>query len=543
MRNLFAALFLAAFSIIPAGAQDYFAADRARWTDIALGSAPALHETIVRPVAEIKAVEDPEAFQGWRYETVGEPSFYDKPFGGVRTITLDFGKHLTGYFSFHTKTLTNCQDAPVRFRFMFGELPAEMNTPLDPWKAGLGRAWMQDETVTLMDLDDWVTIPRRVAFRYLRIELLGDSSGFEFALDDMYFKALSSAGENTAVLKDDCPQAVRDIARVSEETLRECMQTVFEDGPKRDHRLWSGDLYLQSLANRYSFRNFDLVKHCLYLFAAYSGDNGVLWSNIFDFPKPHPQYGSYCLTYCLLWNSTLLEYLKDTGDMETARDLWKVARRQIEDALEYVGDDSIFNINARPVWLFFDWRAGLDVNAMMQGAMIFALQQTYELASMIGCEAEVKDYPSLIKSMTKAARKAYFDKDRGVVLSGTDSQLSVLSQTWMIKSGVLSQKEGQKALKTVLADPSAVRPGTPYGTHYLIDAMMLCGMSDEARDYLTDYWGGMVRKGADTFWEAYDPDDDMLSPYGFFPVNSACHAWSCTPTYFIGKYPEVFQKS
>lgn len=85
-------------------------------------------------------------------------------------------------------------------------------------------------------------------------------------------------------------------------------------------------------------------------------------------------------------------------------------------------------------------------------------------------------------------------------------------------------------------------PGTPYTTHYLIDAMLLCGMKQEAKQYLTDYWGGMVDKGADTFWEAYDPNDDFISPYGFSPVNSACHAWSCTPVYFIHKYPEVFQK-
>nr|WP_301847471.1 hypothetical protein [uncultured Parabacteroides sp.] len=52
----------------------------------------------------------------------------------------------------------------------------------------------------------------------------------------------------------------------------------------------------------------------------------------------------------------------------------------------------------------------------------------------------------------------------------------------------------------------------------------------------------MVKRGADTFWEVYDPDNDYLSPYGFFVINSYCHAWSCTPVYFINKYPEIFQK-
>jgi hypothetical protein len=69
-----------------------------------------------------------------------------------------------------------------------------------------------------------------------------------------------------------------------------------------------------------------------------------------------------------------------------------------------------------------------------------------------------------------------------------------------------------------------------------------CGLQKEAKDYLVKYWGGMVQKGADTFWEIYDPNNDFLSPYNFFPVNSYCHAWSCTPVYFIRKYPEIFQQ-
>jgi hypothetical protein len=27
---------------------------------------------------------------------------------------------------------------------------------------------------------------------------------------------------------------------------------------------------------------------------------------------------------------------------------------------------------------------------------------------------------------------------------------------------------------------------------------------------LVNYWGGMVEKGADTFWEVYDPKDDFF---------------------------------
>ena len=112
----------------------------------------------------------------------------------------------------------------------------------------------------------------------------------------------------------------------------------------------------------------------------------------------------------------------------------------------------------------------------------------------------------------------------------------------MILSGVASKAEAQKALKALPAVADAVHPGAPYMYHYYIAALIESGLKAEAKEALTSYWGGMVKKGADTFWEVYDPNDELKSPYNFFPVNSYCHAWSCTPVYFIRKYPEIFQQ-
>lgn len=518
---------------------------RAGWLAAAEAAKPELTYQTVRPQMVVCAVSDTAAYQHWRYDAAGDPAemLYGRNMKDVKSITLDFGRHITGYFTFHTKTLSRCQDAPVRLRFFFGEMPAELNTPLDPWQGSLSRAWMQDEIVTVTETDREITLPRRLAFRYLRIDLLGASPDFDFAVDDMYCVARTSAGKVLTEVEAGCPQAVADIRRVSIETLRECMQTVFEDGPKRDHRLWAGDMYLQSLANRYSFGNYDLTRRCLYLFAALADDGGRVLSNIFETPAPHAQTGSHCITYSLLWNSTLLEYLKDTGDMTTAADLWPVARRQVETALEFVGDDGIYRHSyEHGSWMFFDWRDGLDMTAPMQAAVIFAIDQTLELARMLGTEADTDGWAAVSRKMKRAARRNMYDRSRGVFVSGDDRQVSALSQAWMVKAGVVSGRDARRAIETALSMPDVCMPGTPYATHYLVDAMILAGMGDEARDYLLSYWGGMVRKGADTFWESYDPDNDFISAYGFSPLNSSCHAWSCTPVYFIYRYPEIFQR-
>ena len=46
----------------------------------------------------------------------------------------------------------------------------------------------------------------------------------------------------------------------------------------------------------------------------------------------------------------------------------------------------------------------------------------------------------------------------------------------------------------------------------------------------------MIKLGADTYWEAFEPEDPDYSPYGSPIVSSYCHAWGCTPAYLIKKY-------
>ena len=98
-------------------------------------------------------------------------------------------------------------------------------------------------------------IARRMAFRYVKIELLGVSASFQFNFSGMQVKAVSSASGMPMPLADETPDIIKRINTVGLATLSECMQTVYEDGPKRDLRLWIGDLYLEALANSYSFKN------------------------------------------------------------------------------------------------------------------------------------------------------------------------------------------------------------------------------------------------------------------------------------------------
>lgn len=540
----FAAVALLGF-ITPVAAQDadvWMGDRRAAWLKEAAASMPELRRTEHHPVRIVRSVADSTAFQGWRMEP-SEPieALYASSLKQRRKVIVDMGEHMTGYFSLRVNHTGMPADAPIRLRITFAEVPAELNTPFDPYPGGLSRAWLQDETVTVMRLPATVRIERRVACRYVMIEVLAQSS-FDFRVEDITLEAVTSASGEAPALAEGTDPMIRRIYDTGLKTLSECMQTVYEDGPKRDQRLWIGDLYLESLANACSFGNHALTRRCLYLLAALADEDGWLHATVYEYPQPEPQYNQHTMDYSLLYGVALLEYLKATGDMTTARELWPVVARQIEIARTYLRD-YLYDMQKQPQWwLVFDWKDDLDRHASVQGLMTFAVERGWELAQMVGRERDVRDWPDLVKRMRRASRRAFYDADAGVVVSGLQRQVSYLSQVWMILSGTLTPKEGARAMTAVLNDPTACRPGSPYAYHYVIEALIACGMRDEAREQLLEYWGGMVERGADTFWEVYDPMDDCKSPYGFYPVNSYCHAWSCTPVYFINTYKDIFQR-
>ena len=185
------------------------------------------------------------------------------------------------------------------------------------------------------------------------------------------------------------------------------------------------------------------------------------------------------------------------------------------------------------VWIFVDWAPSLHKAAAIQGILIYAYKKTLQLAQRLGMQQQVSDYPARIKQMTAMARKTFFYGHDGMCVSGPDQQVSWASQAWMTIAGVLTPQEAAIALRRVMATPAAVKPLTPYLYHYVAEALIDCGLKTEALELVTGYWGGMVRAGADTFWEAYDPANPLVSPYGDRHINSYCHAWSCGPSYLF----------
>jgi alpha-L-rhamnosidase len=501
------------------------------WLAKAQALIPVLRQTDQPPVHLVRAVADAAQVLRFRMEAEAPAAaLEDRLLGKGDSFILDFTGHRTGTIQFDLVGEGQGVDAPVRLKLTFGEVPTDVAEPLRPYKGLLAEGWLPEEIITIDYLPQTVRLPRRYAFRYVKVEIFDTSNTFKIRFRNMKAIAITSAGPPPPPLASGDALLDR-IDAVSLVTLRDCMQTVFEDGPRRDQRLWIGDLRLQALTAYAFFGGHDLVKRCLYLFAAFPRPDGQMQACVYEKPTP-ASGGITILDYSALWNVTLADYLAASGDRATALDLWPVALRQVACLSAHIRD-GLF-VDPGNQWLFIDWAEKLDRTAAEQGVLIYAFTRTLELARALGREADVPGLAAKIAAMKAAAQTALFDPERGVYLSGAGRQLSWASQAWLVIAGVpRTRAQAARALRTAMADPAAIRPVTPYLYHYMVEAMTLAGMQKAAMALLKSYWGAMVQAGADSFWEVFDPANPLSSPYGDIHINSYCHAWSCTPAWFL----------
>lgn len=490
---------------------------------------PELHHTHHTPLRRVTPQADASAWQGWRMQPLAAP------LQGVtlmphEAICWDFGQHLTGYLHLKLALAGTRQDAPLRLRIRLGEMPHEIALGTDCYTGWLSAAWLQEEIITIDHLPCEITLPRRCSMRYAQVKVEAASLRYGLLVEKASFDAVTSADE-AALPEVSLPEKDMQLYDISVRTLRECMQHFFEDGPKRDRRLWLGDLRLQALTCHPTYRAYGLAQRCLAMFAAAALPSGWLPAAVYDEDPPLDDE-AIMVDYALLFGVTLADLVDATGDAAYAEDFFPVAMEQARLAHSLMDENGLFALG-EGMTFFIDWKDGLERDAAALGVYLYALDRLCTLARHIGRDDSVKLLSAWVEEGRAIARRMYWDKSRQRFLCrGQDAWAT---QIWLVLGGVLPAEESRSLMQRCLAEPPQVNPGTPYLKHYLLEALWHTGLKQQALQEMHRYWGRMADLGADTFWEVFDPLDPQLTPYGHTLIHSCCHAWSCTPAYFLLK--------
>lgn len=151
-------------------------------------------------------------------------------------------------------------------------------------------------------------------------------------------------------------------------------------------------------------------------------------------------------------------------------------------------------------------------------------------------------YEKRAEELRQAVLDFYWDEEKGALIdSFTSGRRNVTRHANIVAILFDFADEEQKELirKNVLCNEKIPQITTPYFKFFELDAFGKLGDLDRIWETLHGYWGGMLGRGAVTFWELFDPKQEGREQYGMYgdPFGkSLCHAWGASPIYLLGRY-------
>ena len=386
---------------------------------------------------------------------------------------------------------------------------------------------------------DLVAAPSR-AFRYVYIEKEPDSH-YDEVLMDYEYTPFDADRSGTFCCSD---AQLNKIWEVSAYTLDLTTREFFMDGIKRDRWTWSGDAVQSYLMNYYLRFDTECVKRTIRQLRG---------------KDPVTAHVNTIMDYTFYWFMSVSDYYHYTGDGEFVREMWPRMVTLMDYVLERTNADGM--AEGKPDdWIFVDW---VDFPMRKRGVLCFeqvlfvcALSAMEEAAHICGDDDKCDYYRKLAAALSVKLFDTFWSADRHALLHAiVDGQLdeqvtkfpNMFALLHILRPPLTPQSIGEEAaeelrhqiMQHVMLNPAVAPITTPYMRFYELEALCQMGHHTEVLKEIRDYWGGMLREGATTFWEKYVPTESgtqHLAMYGRPYGKSLCHAWGASPLYLLGRY-------
>ena len=364
------------------------------------------------------------------------------------------------------------------------------------------------------------------AFRFVYIEKEDGatyddvSMDYEFAPHDMTHSGSFHCSD----------QLLNDIWQVSAYTMDLTTREFFMDGIKRDRWTWSGDAIQSYLMNYYLRFDTECVKRTIRQLRG---------------KDPVTAHVNTIMDYTFYWFKSVLDYYEYTGDVDFVREMWPRMETLMDYVLGRTNSDGM--AEGQPDdWIFVDW---VDFPMHKRGILCFeqilfckALETMALCAKLLGINKS--DYRIKAEELRNKVRQTFWSYEQKAYYHALEDgvlnkQITKFPNMFAIIYGYAYEEQRKEIMKSVMLNPDIDPITTPYMRFYELEALCMAGLQEQVLPEIRDYWGGMLKEGATSFWEKYVPSEtgtQHLAMYGRPYGKSLCHAWGASPIYLIGKY-------
>lgn len=363
------------------------------------------------------------------------------------------------------------------------------------------------------------------AFRYVNIV---SDAGVSFDKVSMLYEYLPAKDRGTFNSSD---AELNKIWEVSKYTMELTTREFFIDGIKRDRWIWSGDAYQSYLMNYYLGFDSESVKRTT---LALRGK------------EPSTSHINTIMDYTFYWFLGIYDYYLYSGDKEFIELVYPKMKSLMQFCLDRRNKDGLME-GLSGDWVFIDWADGLSKKGEVSFEQLLLCRS---LETMALCADLIKDTDAKQQYQKEAAalKSKIFDfywndKKQSFAHSRIDGKqtenVTRYTNMFAIFFDYLNAQQKQGVKQNVLLNDNIQKIMTPYMRFYELEALCAMGEQDFVMKEMKDYWGGMLKLGATTFWEEYNPAKsgaEHYTMYGREFGKSLCHSWGASPIYLLGKY-------
>lgn len=357
------------------------------------------------------------------------------------------------------------------------------------------------------------------AFRYLFIR--GAEPG-QFQLTASYeYLPLVKKGRFSSSNED-----MNRIWEVAEYTFHLNSREFFLDGIKRDRWVWSGDAYQSYFINNYVYFDREITKRTI---IALRGKD------------PIAKHINTILDYSFYWIMSIYDYYQATNDIDFVAFIYPRMKSMIDYCISLTDEDGFIR-GRKDDWVFIDWAEIDKTGAVCAEQMLFAesLKATWACGQLLGVGDA--SYLQRGQQLREQINQYFWDEQLGAYIDSFESgkrnvtrHANIFALLWKFAS----EEQRQSIIQHVLLNDAVPQISTPYFKFYELEVMCSIGQLTAVTKQIEDYWGGMLKLGATTFWEEYNPNVsglDHFAMYGDRYGKSLCHAWGASPIYLLGRY-------
>jgi len=325
-------------------------------------------------------------------------------------------------------------------------------------------------------------------------------------------------------------------------TAHLCMQQQIWDAPKRDRALWIGDIQISGQTINHAFFDHYLMEKSMTMVR--------LEAQRVRPPNALPcAYVNNLPGYSGAWICALADFYNHTGSLAYLKSQHQLLLSMLRYMKKGFNKHDLFTNRWKARWNFVDWAPHLigapDTHAADVATDLFTclgIQRAVYLLNVLGDKTNAARYAAWDRKIRQAAQK-YLASPAGLYTN--IRQVNAMA----VISGVATAQQRRAIYRQILGPDCAAwkQVATPYYNNFVIFALSRLGHYRQALNFIRYYWGGMIRRGATTFWEKYDPscphkhahrflDNDGGGPSADLAWNyliSLCHGWSSGATNWL----------